>query len=82
MSPTFSDFCRDLHAVHQLDAALHASIVRHHGDELAANMRELHPPIAHPLVRYHAHQLRPLVYLSPLHTDRIVELDRAASDAC
>lgn len=64
--------CYASSAVHAPDASLLASVTRHHGREVAAQLRREFPPIEHPLVNVHPVTGRHSLFLSPLYCDRIV----------
>lgn len=64
--------CYASSAVHAPDESLLASVERHHGPELAAQLRREFPPIEHPLVNVHPVTGRHSLFLSPLYCNRIV----------
>ena len=63
--------CYASSAVHAPDVSLLASVERHHGPELAAQLRREFPPIEHPLVNVHPVTGRHSLFLSPLYCNRI-----------
>ncbi|QXC61147.1 TauD/TfdA family dioxygenase [Aquihabitans sp. G128] len=75
LDPALAALCRTLQVEHRPDAALLATIRRHHGDEVARQVEAEHPPVSHPLVRRHERTGRPALWLSPLYGSRLLGID-------
>lgn len=63
--------CYASSAVHSPDDSLLASVERHHGPALAAQLRREFPPIEHLLVNVHPVTGRHSLFLSPLYSNQI-----------
>lgn len=72
LSPADRAACAASRAVHAPDESLLASVRRHHGDELVAQLLRHYPPIERPLLHVHPRTGRRSLYLSPLYCDRLV----------
>jgi taurine dioxygenase len=58
--------------VHRPDASLVATVRRHHGEDVAAELVRRHPAVAHPLVRAHPDTRRPGLFLSPMYAEHLL----------
>jgi len=68
-----------LSVVHHMGDEYLATVARHHGDPVAAQLRAAHPAIEHPLVRAHPVTGRRALWLSPLYTRSIAGVDERSS---
>jgi taurine dioxygenase len=75
LDPSLQRRCRSWRVVHAPDAALLATVRRHHGDDVVRRLVADHPPVEQPLVRCHAETGRPAMWLSPLYAVAVVGLD-------
>jgi taurine dioxygenase len=64
--------CDTLSAIHAPDESLLASVERHHGSEVATQLRNQQRPREQPLVRTNRRTGRRGLFLSPLYVERIV----------
>ena len=74
-------FCEQRHAIHRPSQQLISSVRRHRGDEIAIELLRRYPPVAHPLVRRHPVNGRPVLWLSPLYMTQIEAMSSADSAA-
>lgn len=79
LSPAIQQLCSGLRAVHGIDPSFRNSVVRNHGEEVAARLDAANPPIAHPLVRTHPDTGEPALWLSPLYVSYIQDLTPSES---
>lgn len=75
LGPALQRACATLQVRHRPDPTLLATVRRHHGDEVAADVARRFPGTTHPLVRRHPRTGRPVLWLSPLYADGVVGMD-------
>lgn len=81
LGPALQRACAGLQVLHRPDPTLLATVRRHHGREVADELAARHPGVMHPLVRRHPGTGRPVLWLSPLYTSRVIGMDERSGRA-
>lgn len=79
LDPALRDLAASLSVEHHMGTEYLATVARHHGDAVSAELVARHPAVEHPLVRSAGGG--GALYLSPLYATSIVGLDAATSRA-
>lgn len=81
LSPAFKTLLEGLTAVHDFRHGFRESLAEPGGEERLAPAIAANPPVAHPLVRTHPETGKKSLYVNPLFTSHISQLDAAESSA-